>query len=68
MTAGAQPAARRWRPVVLGTAIALAVVGIFLAANGHLLYVALQSQPDCVAHVKPGDSVPGQLSAAKSAC
>jgi hypothetical protein len=53
---------------VLGTAIALAVVGIFLAANAHLLYVALQSQPDCVAHVKPGDSVPGQLSAAKSAC
>ena len=68
MTVGAQPAARRWRPVVLGTAIALAVVGVFLAANAHLLYVALQSQPDCVAPVKPGAGVPGQLSAAKPAC
>ena len=68
MTAGAQSTARRWRPVVLSTAIALVVVGIFVAANAHLLYVALQSQPDCVAHVKPGVGAPGQLSAAKSAC
>ena len=68
MTAEAQSTPRRWRPVILGTAIALAVVGIFLAANAHLLYVALQSQPDCVAHVKPGDVVLGQPSAAKSAC
>jgi hypothetical protein len=36
------------------------------AANAHLVYVALTSQPACVAHLRPGES--GGLSAARSAC
>ena len=44
----------------------LALVG----ANAHLLYVALISQPDCVAHIRPGEAASGDhsFSAAKSAC
>ncbi|KQS88764.1 MULTISPECIES: hypothetical protein [unclassified Rhizobium] len=44
---------------------------IFFVANAHLLYVALQSQPDCVPHVKTsGEAAPGGVvyGAAKSAC
>jgi len=38
-------------------------------ANAHLLYVAITSQPDCVDHVKPGESSRGgTFSAAKSSC
>jgi hypothetical protein len=42
--------------------------GVLLVAgaNAHLVYVALSSQPACVAHVKPGET--GGLSAARSAC
>jgi hypothetical protein len=57
-----------WRRLAIGVAIVLTVMGIFLAANAHLLYVALLSQPDCVAHEKPGVATPGQFSAAKSSC
>lgn len=40
---------------------------LFAGANAHLVYVAFQSQPDCVAHVKDtGNS--GGYRAAKSAC
>ncbi|SIT55674.1 conserved hypothetical protein [Mesorhizobium prunaredense] len=40
---------------------------LFAGANAHLVYVAFQSQPDCVAHVKDtGDG--GGYRAAKSAC
>jgi hypothetical protein len=50
----------------------LAVAGgllIVAAANAHLLYVAVTSQPDCVAHARPGDASPtGSYRAAKSAC
>ena len=43
---------------------------LFFAANGHLVYVAMRSQPDCVTHVKPGHSTntAAGFSAAKSAC
>lgn len=47
--------------VVLGLAI---VIG----ANVHFLVVALESQPDCVAHLKVGESEEGRFSAAKSSC
>ena len=50
----------------------LAGVGLvaLVVANGHLLYVALTSQPDCVAHIRPGEgSGPhSRFSAAKSSC
>ena len=68
MTDEAQPAAPRWKRIAVGAAIVLTVMGIFLAANAHLLYVALQSQPDCVEHKKSGESTAGQFSAAKSSC
>lgn len=42
---------------------------LLAAANGHLVYVAVTSQPDCVAHLKPGETAPaGSFIAARSAC
>jgi hypothetical protein len=41
---------------------------IFAGANAHLIYVAATSQPDCVAHARPGDTAGQQYSAAKSSC
>lgn len=43
---------------------------VVLAANAHLVYVAVMSQPDCVDHIRSSE-VPapaGSFSAAKSAC
>lgn len=57
---------RRWTIGLTVLAGLLLVVG----ANAHLLYVALTSQPECVAHLRQGDSNarPGQFAVAKSAC
>lgn len=51
--------------VVISTAV-LALI----AANAHLVYVAVMSQPDCVQHIHGGDVVPGRggFSAAQSSC
>lgn len=50
----------------------LALIGagmlVFVAANIHYLLVAIESQPECVPHLKTGESSAGQFSAAKSAC
>jgi hypothetical protein len=46
---------------------ALVIVGVLLAANAHLVYVAFSSQPDCVEHLK-GEGEQGTYRAAKSAC
>lgn len=48
--------------------IVLAGVLLFAGANAHLVYVAIASQPDCVAHLKEAGSEPGKFRAAKSAC
>lgn len=40
---------------------------LFAGANAHLVYVAFQSQPDCVAHVKAAGEG-GGYRAAKPAC
>jgi len=62
------PAARMdegiWRRLAFAI-VAAAAVGFF-AANAHLIYVAFQSQPDCIPHSKPtsGDAA----SAARSSC
>ena len=49
-------------------AIAVTLLVVVLA-NIHLVYVSLQSQPDCVAHVKPGTGgESGAYSAARSSC
>jgi hypothetical protein len=45
-----------WR--IMALMLAAATIAVFIAANGHLLYVALRSQPDCVPHEKqPGSSL-----------
>ena len=40
---------------------------LFAGANAHLVYVAFQSQPECVLHLKSADG-DGRYRAAKSAC
>jgi hypothetical protein len=54
---------RGWLPWVLVPAGLL----IFAGANAHLVYVAFQSQPECVEHLKSADG-DGGYRAAKSAC
>ncbi len=58
---------RRPRLVWLCVTLGLVLLG---AANWHLVHVAVTSQPDCVAHVRPGDGDPqrGILGAARSSC
>jgi hypothetical protein len=50
----------------------LVAAGLFLVigANTHLVYVAVTSQPECVAHLRPGegDGQSRSFSAAQSAC
>jgi hypothetical protein len=53
---------------IIAAAVAAGLL-LLAGANAHLLYVALTSQPDCVAHVKPGETAgSGMFSAAKSSC
>ncbi|MBV8169507.1 MAG: hypothetical protein JO021_22110 [Alphaproteobacteria bacterium] len=46
----------------------LVAAGVLLlvGAHAHLVYVAVMSQPACVAHARAGEA--GGLSAARSAC
>jgi len=43
---------------------------LLLAANGHLVYVAMTSQPECVPHIRPGENaqMADQFRAAVSSC
>ena len=43
---------------------------LVLIANSHLVYMAVMSQPDCVAHVRQGEgsAKDGRFSAARSSC
>jgi hypothetical protein len=60
---------RRSRAKTLVMLVLLATALLFLAANAHLLYVALDSEPACVDHVKVGASgTEGSFTAAESAC
>ena len=54
---------------VVWTAIAAGVL-LLLIANAHLVYTAVTSQPDCVAHIRGGEraSGDGKFSAARSSC
>lgn len=60
-------AARRRSTFRLLIIAAVAIVGVLLVANAHLVYVAFSSQPDCVTHLK-GAGTDGAYRAAKSAC
>lgn len=41
---------------------------LFVGANAHLVYVAFDSQPDCVPHLKDAGTADDGFRAAKSAC
>lgn len=45
-----------------------AVVIVFAGANAHLVYVAVTSQPGCVAHLKEAQQGTGRYRAAQSDC
>jgi hypothetical protein len=47
-----------------------AIVLLVIGANAHLVYVAVRSQPSCVAHVRQGENKASSdgFSAAQSAC
>ncbi len=64
MTTETAPASRGSRLAWVLVPVGLLV---FLAANAHLVYVAFQSQPECVQHLKAAGSGEGYR-AAKSAC
>ena len=66
MSAG--PTAKQRRvPALVWLLIPAAAAVLFVGANAHMLYVAIKSQPECVAHLKePGSG--GQFMAAKPAC
>jgi hypothetical protein len=66
MTGGEAPKRTRWP--VLAWSLAAVVLLVVAAANAHLVYVAVESQPDCVAHLKEAGSRAGEFRAAKSAC
>ena len=61
------------RPIRTKTVVWAAIgVGLLLllVANSHLVYVAIMSQPECVAHVRQGEgsAKDGRFSAARSSC
>ncbi|KRR20805.1 hypothetical protein CQ14_26265 [Bradyrhizobium lablabi] len=60
----------RARPMISVWVLLAAAVAILVAANAHLVYVAIMSQPACVAHLRQGegDAARGQFSAARSSC
>lgn len=66
MTAG--PVAKRAKWPLLAWLLVAAVLLVVVGANAHLVYVAVASQPDCVAHLKEAGSQAGEYRAAKPAC
>lgn len=64
------PEARQRRLNWKWISIAIASIGVaaLIAANVHLVYVALRSQPDCVPHAKAASDPGDGFRAAKSAC
>ncbi len=60
--AGSRP---NWRLISL--VIAGVVVAVIVVANAHLVWVALESQPDCVPHAR-GAGEGQDYRAARSAC
>jgi hypothetical protein len=53
-----------WR--VRALVIVAALIAIFISANAHLVYVAIQSQPDCV--TRTGGESAAALRPAKPSC
>ena len=67
---GAGPATTPFRTRAVFWAVIGAGLSLVLIANMHLVYVAVVSQPDCVAHVRGGEGAAeqGKFSAARSSC
>ncbi|MEQ1953345.1 hypothetical protein [Mesorhizobium sp. CN2-181] len=65
VTAAVRPALLGWKGASL--VIALAAGLLLAAANAHLVYVALVSQPDCVPHLQDAGQN-GTYRAARSSC
>jgi len=63
------PAPRRKRRTAIWLAVGAGLL-LLAAANGHLVYVAVTSQPACIDHVRQGANSPGgdRFSAAQSSC
>ena len=59
---------RRTKWPVVAWSLAAAVLLVVAAANAHLVYVAVATQPDCVAHLKEAGSKKDAFRAAKPAC
>lgn len=66
MTADRAKPQRRAR-VLLWVLVPAALL-LFAGANAHLVYIALDSQPDCVPHLKETGAANGEFRAAKPAC
>jgi hypothetical protein len=69
MTGASAAAKRPGTKTVVWAAVGAGLL-LLLIANSHLLYMAVISQPECVAHVRQGEGSPkdGKFSAAKSSC
>jgi hypothetical protein len=65
MSAAQVPKTRTWLIVLVLVSLTLL---LFIGANAHLLYIAVQSEPACVQHAKTGHSLPNTFAAAASAC
>ena len=67
--AGAAARHRTRTRAILWLAIGAGLL-LVLIANSHLVYMAIVSQPDCVAHVRQGEgsAKDGRFSAARSSC
>lgn len=63
----ADPTPKRRIPTLVWLLIPAAAAVLFVGGNAHMLYVAIRSQPECVAHLKEAGSA-GQFMAAKPAC
>jgi hypothetical protein len=63
-------ATRRVKAKLLLWVMIGAGVLLVLIANSHLVYMAIMSQPECVAHVRQGEGAlkEGKFSAARSSC
>ncbi len=62
-----RPARKLSKRALIGGVIAAGVL-LLVLANVHLVYVAVTTQPDCVAHPAAQGTADGVYQAAKPAC
>jgi hypothetical protein len=69
MNGAGAPAKQSRTRTILWLAVGAGLL-LVLIANSHLVYMAVVSQPDCVAHVRQGEgsAKDGRFSAARSSC